>query len=247
MAHNLFAFAERLELVDTNPVAKVKAPRYDKREKVILEDHEYEKFLAACEQNPFLHVYVLVMGETGMRCESEALWLRWEDLKLEDGFVWIASGREHRTKSGKGRWVPMTARLRAALQHHAASYRFRTYAGERSVWVFHHEYRRRRASAGARIGSLRRAFENAAKRAFSDNDRAEVLAGFTQHDLRHRRVTTWLAEGKSAVLVKEAMGHADLRTTMGYTHLARKHLRALVAPSAEERPQPADHLQGLVS
>lgn len=30
------------------------------------------------------------------------------------------------------------------------------------------------------------------------------------------------------VLVKETLRHADLRTTMGYTHLAKEHLRALV-------------------
>jgi site-specific recombinase XerD len=51
--------------------------------------------------------------------------------------------------------------------------------------------------------------------------------------MRHRRVTTWLAEGKSAALVREAMGHADLRTTLGYSHLAKEHLRALVD---ENRP-----------
>jgi len=54
-----------------------------------------------------------------------------------------------------------------------------------------------------------------------------------QHDLRHRRVTTWLAEGRDVVKVKEAMGHSDLRTTMGYTHLAREHLRDLVDSSPE--------------
>ena len=41
--------------------------------------------------------------------------------------------------------------------------------------------------------------------------------------LRHRRVTTWLAEGKNPIHVKEALGHADLATTMGYTHLAKEH------------------------
>ena len=49
-----------------------------------------------------------------------------------------------------------------------------------------------------------------------------------QHDLRHRRATTWLADGKNPVHVKEALGHADLRTTMGYTHLVKEHLRSLV-------------------
>jgi integrase len=31
------------------------------------------------------------------------------------------------------------------------------------------------------------------------------------HDPRHRRVTTWLAEGKPAALVQEAMGHDNAR------------------------------------
>jgi len=59
--------------------------------------------------------------------------------------------------------------------------------------------------------------------------RAELPVGFTPHDLRHRRVTTWLAEAKNPVHVKEAVGHANLATTMAYTHLAREHLRTLVA------------------
>ena len=190
--------------------------------------------------NPFLQLYALVLGESGMRCESEALWIQWGDIDLEGGFIKIVSGRgEHRTKSGHGRWVPLTDRLRQALRDHSASYRPRTYAGNRSPWVFHHDCRRRRAAAGGRIGSLRRAFHNAVTR-------AELPAGFTQHDLRHRRITTWLGEGKSAVLVKEAVGHSDLRTTMAYTHLSREHLKALVSGS-EDRPQESGELQTLVS
>jgi site-specific recombinase XerC len=41
-------------------------------------------------------------------------------------------------------------------------------------------------------------------------------------------VTTWLAAEQCPVLTEEAMGHSDLRTTTGYSHLAREHLRALV-------------------
>lgn len=221
MAHNLFAFAERWDLIDSNPVAKTKPPKYDKRQYVILKDDEYQRLLAECDENPFLRLFVLLLGETGMRCESEGLWLRWENVDFEEGFIWIASSEEHRTKSGQGRWVPMTRRLGAALREHSASYRMRLYGGARTPWVFHHPYARRRAEAGERIGSLRRAFDAAA-------ERAELPKGFTQHDLRHRRITMWLAAGKSAVLVKEAVGHSDLRITMAYTHLVREHLRSLV-------------------
>lgn len=36
-------------------------------------------------------------------------------------------------------------------------------------------------------------------------EEAELPDDFVTHDLRHRRVTSWLAEGKSPALVKEAM------------------------------------------
>lgn len=45
------------------------------------------------------------------------------------------------------------------------------------------------------------------------------------HRMRHRRVTTWLAVGTDGMKVKEPMGHADLRTTMDYTHLMWENLR----------------------
>ncbi len=58
--------------------------------------------------------------------------------------------------------------------------------------------------------------------------RAKLPASLVQHDLRHTRITRWLADGKNPVHVKEAVGHADLRMTMASTHLVREHLRVLV-------------------
>jgi integrase/recombinase XerD len=126
-----------------------------------------------------------------------------------------------RTKSGKARAVPLTPRLKSVLQEHAARFRMAAYHGARSPFVFHHPMTTRSAIAGARVTSFRGAFDAAAKV-------AKLPAGFRPHDLRHRRVTTWLAAGANPVHVKEAMGHASLATTMGYTHLLPEHLRALV-------------------
>jgi integrase len=53
---------------------------------------------------------------------------------------------------------------------------------------------------------------------------------FRQHDLRHRRVTTWLADGQAPQLVRQAMGHSDLRTTMAYYSETPEPLLQLVAP-----------------
>jgi integrase len=226
--HRIFDLAERMEFREGNPVARVAAPKADPREPVILNMADYEKLVKACDGRPMLELYVITMGEAGLRCESEALQLRWADVDLDGGFLWVSSARErnHRTKSGKGRSVPMTPRLLAAMRAHFALYRF---GG--SEFVFHHLTSRWSYKAGARIKSLRHAFVNAAKR-------AKLPAELHQHDLRHRRVTTWLAEGRDVVLVKDAMGHADLKTTMGYTHLAKEHLRALVEPLERPRLEP---------
>lgn len=57
------------------PVARVAAPKFDGRDPVILSADEYERLLKACEGR-------------------ETLRLRWEDVNLQEGFLWVASGRE---------------------------------------------------------------------------------------------------------------------------------------------------------
>ena len=94
--------------------------------------------------------------------------------------------------------------------------------------MFHHEHDQARRGAGERIGSLRRSFDKAAARAGLSSD-------LNQHDLRHTRVTRWLAAGKPIHLVRQAMGHSTVKITEGYLHLVPAHLRQLVEePGREE-------------
>ena len=228
--HRIFDAAEDWEYREGNPVGKVKPHKCDDHDPVILSADQYEALLLECEQTgPILHLYTLFLGETGARAYSEALHLQWEDVDLEDRYVRLVSGRDgHRLKSGKSRWTPMTPRLRQAMREHFAAFRFAAYDGCRSPWVFHHSQSRVPVfNAGDRIKDLRSGFDKAVKRAGLPN-------GFRRHDLRHRRVTTWLAEGKSAVIVQKAMGHSDLQTTMGYAHLVKEDLRCLVDDGSEE-------------
>ena len=228
--HRLFWFADKLEYRDGNPVARTEAPKSDDFTPVILTDDQYERLVAECyARGPMLGLYALVLGETGVRAYSEALHLRWGDIDLDEGFLQVLSGRDgHRTKTGKSRWVPMTARLREAMRAHFAMFRFAAYDGARSQHVFHHTRTRPRFhDGGDRIKDLRGSFDAAVKL-------AKLPKGFRRHDLRHRRVTTWLGEGKPVAIVQEAMGHSDLKTTMGYKHLEKEHLRTLVENESEK-------------
>lgn len=142
------------------------APKADGRDPIILSATDYETLLEKCDDRAVLRLYVLVLAEAGLRCESEALRLQWTDVNLADGFLQVVSGREgHRTKSGKGRWVPMTPRLAEAMREHFAACRFASYDGTRPEWVFHHAVTRRRYQAGDRMKSMRDAFERLIDRA----------------------------------------------------------------------------------
>lgn len=221
MLHRLFELAHQWGVRDGNPVSRTDPPNTDSRDPVILDQDQYERLLSACEHSSMLHTYVLFLGETGARSKSEALWVRWKDLDLDEGFVYLDSDRGKRNKTGKGRSVPLTARLGSRLREHVAEFRDRQYSGGTSPWVFHHT----NAVAGVKPGDRRKDFRGAFNRACEEADLPE---GFTRHDLRHRRVTTWLSEGHSPELVRKAMGHSTLQTTLKYTHLDREPLRQLV-------------------
>ncbi len=226
--HVMFEDAEKLGRVPRNPVRKVDKWKVDEFEPIILTSDEYEALLTACS-SPMLKMFVLLLGETGCRCESEALWLNWGDIDFTAGFITVVSGRDkHRTKSGESRQVPMTPRLITALKEHFAAYRF----ASQSKFVLHHPATKRHHKQAGRIGTLRQGFKNAAKR-------AKLSTQFRQHDLRHRRVTTWLSAGKSPALVQRAMGHSDIKTTLGYYRFLPEDLRSLVEDAPVVRQQAA--------
>lgn len=220
--HTIFAFAEDQEYREGNPVASTKKPEVTPRAPVLLSDAEYELLLAVCD-DPMARLYMLAVGEGGFRNESEALWLRWEDVDLDDGFAHVVTGRDgHHTKRRKSRYVPLTPRLAEALRAHMARYRDATYDSRPSPWVFHHVESSGRQTAGERIGSLRRTVRQAATR-------AGIRKEWTLYDLRHRYVTRLLAEGHNMALVQKAAGHANVRTTQLYTHLTKDDLRVLTS------------------
>lgn len=108
---------------------------------------------------------------------------------------------------------------------------------EWAPFVFKHLRRSGDAEPGQRIERVYRGFKSAAKRA--------ELADLRPHDLRHSFVTRKLAEGVPVQLVSKYVGHADLATTLRYTHLVPEHLRAVVAePDATLVRERSDIRQG---
>jgi integrase len=228
----VFAFAERLRWRDGNPVALAEAPRVTEREPVILSPDQFTALLTAIgTRRPMLSLYTLLLAEAGLRCESEALWLRWEDFDLDRLRINVVSGRDgHFTKSRKSRKVPMTGPLPDAIREHIRRFQQTEYHGQRSPWVFHHEITRAKHTAGNRIHTLRPSFQSAAKR-------AGLPSGFRQHDLRHRRATIWLREGFNNAAVQKIMGHSTGKILERYTHLVDTDLDVFLDRDRENLPK----------
>ncbi|HEX6006708.1 MAG TPA: hypothetical protein VFY80_02020, partial [Burkholderiales bacterium] len=65
--HRLFNYGVAKDHLDANPCALVRAPKADPRTPPILSPEQLDKLLAACDSNPMLRLYVLLLAETGLR------------------------------------------------------------------------------------------------------------------------------------------------------------------------------------
>jgi integrase len=168
-----------------------------------LEPAEEARLLAACRasRNPDLAAIVTLALETGLR-KAELLGLTWERLDLSRGMIRLEGFDQRdgtRTKSAKRREVPMRQAVYDLLSA-------RPEPREGRVW------RQRR---------MRTAFEHAVK--------AARIGDFVFHDCRHHFASWFVMRGGSLRALQEILGHADLKMTLRYAHLAPEHLRQEMA------------------
>jgi len=182
--------------LDKLPV--VKLAREEPKER-FLTVSEIARLLAACgeSKNQRLRAIVVVGLHTGLR-KGELLGLRWENVDFARGV--IALGRN--TKSGKGRDVPIDADADAVLAPLRKAAGGVEAAGR--VW--------------GEIRDISTAYTWALKRARILDPEVDF------HTLRHTFASHYVMRGGSLVKLQAMLGHASVRTTQRYAHLAPDHL-----------------------
>ena len=176
-------WAEDRKFIDRAPYIEVpmKPPP---RERYLTRD-EARRLVDACEL-PHLRLFVILALTAAGRPEA-LLELTWDRVHLDRGYVDLVVWDGKRRK-GRAR-PPINAWLRAALRE--------AREGALTPWVI--EW------AGRPVGSVKRGFARAAKRA--------DLTGVTPHVLRHT-AAVWMAEADvSMAEIANYLGHEDSRIT----------------------------------
>jgi integrase len=143
-----------------------------------------------------LRPMVLLTMNTGLR-RGELFNLKWSHV-VGDAIT-VA-----RSKSGKGRHVPLNKEARKVLEDWQAM--------GTETWVFE--------SGGKPFDNVNKAWKAITK--------AADIPDFRWHDLRHHFASRLVVAGVPINTVRELMGHSDIKMTLRYAHLAPGHMREAV-------------------
>ncbi len=158
-ARMFFKAAKRRKLIADNPFAEVsaKAVMRQDRQRFITRE-ETDRLLAVC--NPTWRIIVALSRYGGLRCPSEVLSLRWQDVDWEAGRIVVQSPKTEHHVGKASRAIPLFAELRPIL---AEAFDL---APDGAVYVVDGNHREAANTAsGWRNCNLRTQFERIVKRA----------------------------------------------------------------------------------
>ncbi|MCF8197435.1 MAG: integron integrase [Sulfuritalea sp.] len=223
----------------------VEAAKTPKRLPVVLTRNEVMAVLARLEGSHNL-IARLLYG-TGLRI-MECLCLRVKDVVFERGEILVRDG-----KGFKDRVTMLPASVVTALREHMERVRelhrqdlaaghgevhlpyalYRKYPAAGREWMWQYIFPSANLSVDPRSGIVRRHHlqDQTVQRAVKEAVRAAGIdKPATPHTLRHCFATHLLEGGYDIRTVQELLGHADVSTTMIYTHVLNKGGRGVVSP-----------------
>lgn len=215
-------FAYRMEGLDE---LRLQLPVIRKRKKlpVVLSKQEMAAMMnVPCLMMP--RVLIAVLYGCGLRC-AEARNLKVDDIDFDRSVLHI-----RQSKGRKDRYVPLGKTLANILVRYLAIHK-------PALWLFPGK---RWSNTSVRFFSVfepqygQRTIQWAIKRAAQ---LAGIRKPLSVHSLRHTYATHLLEDGINILSIKELMGHANVRTTMIYLHVAQinNHIKC----------SPLDTLMGL--
>lgn len=208
----LLNFAIEKDIIEVNPVKKVKKIKIDNKRVRFLTEDEAEKLLNSIrEKSEDVYRITLFSLHMGLRA-GEIFSLTWADIDLENGTIFIKD-----TKTGHNRHAYMTDRVKKEIESMKK--------GQGSDIVF-----------PPQEGAKNRHIQFISKTFMRTVDELKLNEGIEDprqkivfHSMRHTFASWLVQKGTSIYAVKELLGHRTLTMTERYSHVSAEHLRQAAA------------------
>lgn len=196
------------EWIENNPVKKIRKFKEARGRVRFLSDEERVSLLAACEDAPYPHMYLIVVLalSTGAR-KSEILFLKWQDVDFKRKQIVL-----HDTKNKERRIIPLSGHALDLIIAHKKIQRLDT------DFIFP-------SLMGDKPYEIKRSWEGALEKAGIEN--------FRFHDLRHSAASYLAMNGASLAEIAEVLGHKTLQMVKRYAHLSEAHTHGVVSKMNE--------------
>lgn len=188
----------------SNPCAQLKRIKIPERLPLFFSKEDFSKLLSVIDE---IDIYEMVIfaAFTGMR-QMEVIQLTWSQVNLTSKNV-ILDNETHITKSKKIRTVPLNVSLIEILNRRK----------NQAVNEFVFTYKGKKIKADYLQDSFRKYIK-----------KAEVNPRLHFHSLRHTFASWLVQSGVPIIHVSKLLGHADISTTMIYSHLSSSDLSMAV-------------------
>jgi site-specific recombinase XerD len=180
-------------------------PRHDKRLPLVLSKEEISRILGM-EQNPKHRLLLMLVYSSGLRV-SEVVALKREHIDLSRKVIYIRLG-----KGRKDRCTLLAEKAAHFIREYCAFYNIQS-------WLFPGQSVTRPLT----IRSAQYIFNKAIYH-------AGIPKKISIHSLRHSFATHLLESGTDIRYIQSLLGHATLRTTERYTHIARRSILSIQSP-----------------
>ena len=186
-------------------IAEKKRPHDDGRLPQVLSKTEISLILSK-EKNPKHRLLLMLAYSSGLRV-SEVVALKMEHIDLARKVIYVRLG-----KGRKDRCTVLSEKAAKFITEYRKFYDIQT-------WLFPGQNPGRPLT----IRSAQHIFDKAVRR-------VQILKDVSIHSLRHTFATHLLESGTDIRYIQSLLGHASLRTTERYTHIARRNVLNIKSP-----------------
>jgi integrase/recombinase XerD len=199
-----FNTAIRWGLIEINVFSKIKPPRAFKTLPSYINEVDLSKICDVTKEDYLKELFEFAFL-SGARL-GEILVLTWDNINLNEKIIHVSNSETFQTKNKQDRIIPINNRLAEILTNMVKK------KINASDLLFYKVY-------NVKLNS------NFVSKKFKKSVRIAGLSNsYHFHVLRHSFASIIHQKGASLTVVKELLGHQDLKTTLIYSHLSRENL-----------------------